>query len=110
MRVHCLRGRRAIAPQNGLYDAVVLEMGFRETSEISKLCSAERLHAATGRECHLNEIAVVRAGIDGGMKHFIHFVISLRVTALNQTPQLLVNGLEFAALETCHPFGGKICA
>ena len=62
MRVHCLRGRCAIAPQDRLHDTIMLEMRFRETSEISKLGTAERLHAPTGRECHLDEIAVVGAG------------------------------------------------
>lgn len=82
MRVHCLRGRCAIAPQDRLHDTIMLEMRFRETSQISKLGAAERLHAPTGRECHLDEIAVVGAAINRRVKHFIHFMVALWITAL----------------------------
>ena len=58
----------AVAAQDRDHHPVVLDMGFRQPSEIAELRAAERLHARPRRDRHLREIIVMRAGIDRAVK------------------------------------------
>ena len=87
----------AVAAQDRVHHAVMLDVRLREPAEIAELGAAERLHARPRRQRHLGEIVVVRAGIDGAVERLVDLVIALRIAALDQHAQLLVDRLERAA-------------
>ena len=57
----CTRAAAWLAAQDRDNDLVVLDIGFRQTSQIAELCTAERLYPRAGRDRNLRQIAVVRA-------------------------------------------------
>src|SRR6201996_8473361 len=98
VRVHRLRRDRALAAQDRLHHTVMLDMRLGQPAEVAELRASERLNARPRGERDLGEIVVVRAGIDAGVEGFVRFVIALRVTALDQHAQPLVDVLEGAPL------------
>src|SRR3954451_8652594 len=84
MGAHGGGGGGAVAAHDGGDGAVVLEVGFREPSEIAKLGAAERLHPHPRRQRHLGDVAVLRAGIDRVVKTLVDVVKALRISGMAQ--------------------------
>src|SRR5476649_2311138 len=72
----------AVATHDGNNHTVMLHVGFRQPSQIAKLCAPERLHPRTRGERHFGKVGIVAAGIDGPMERLVGLVKALRVTDL----------------------------
>ena len=83
MSAHRRCRARAIAAQDSLDYLIMLDMRFRQPAEIAKLGTTKRPDPRPSRKRHVGKIAIVRAGIDAGMKSFIDLVVALRIAALN---------------------------
>ncbi len=96
-----------ITRQNGAHHGVVFGKGAWQAAERAELRAAKGGEATAKRGGEVANHRVVRAGIDGLVKHLVGFGIDFRLPAMHKVRHAVMQGLQASALQRGHANGGE---